>query len=175
MELAGETTAAVADAYTPPAKQPLSAEARRRVELAAMQAVEEAETALGHSVVDVSAKKCGWDMTTTLPALVSGTLPPQRHLEIKGRAASHDDTVVLTRNELMEALNQADKFILALVLVHPDDRTEGPYYVPRPFGPEHLPPPEMVQGVFKLSALLEKSMSPSTYYATQLQSTNADS
>lgn len=175
LELTGEPTAAVADVYTPPAKQPLSAEARRRVELAAMKAVEDTEIALGHSVVDVSAKKCGWDMTTTLSALNSGTLPPQRHLEIKGRAASHDDTVVLTRNELMEALNQADKFILALVLVHPDGRTEGPYYVPRPFGPEHLPPPEMVQGVFKLSALLEKSMTPATYYAAQLQIIDANS
>ncbi|GAA4368808.1 helicase-related protein [Hymenobacter saemangeumensis] len=146
-------------------KPPISAEARQRVELAAMAAVEAAEKALGHSVTDVSAKKCGWDLTTTLPAQASGRLPKQRHLEVKGRAAGHDDTVVLTRNELMEALNQADKFVLALVLVHPDGRTEGPYYIPRPFGPEHLPPPEMVQGVFKLSALLGRAVATSDYYA----------
>lgn len=147
------------------AKYPISAEARARVELAAMQAVTDAEIALGHSIADVSAKKCGWDLTTTLPALPDGKLPIQRHLEVKGRAASHDDTVVLTRNELMEALNQADKFVLALVIVHSDGRTEGPHYVPQPFGPQHLPPPEMVQGVFKLSALLARAISPVQYYA----------
>jgi hypothetical protein len=147
------------------AKYPISAEARARVEQAAMQAVTDAEIALGHSIADVSAKKCGWDLTTTLPALPNGKLPLQRHLEVKGRAASHDDTVVLTRNELMEALNQADKFVLALVIVHEDGRTEGPHYVPRPFGPQHLPAPEMVQGVFKLSALLARAISPAKYYA----------
>ena len=45
----------------------VNAAARARVETVAMQAVMDAERALGHSVSDVSAQKCGWDVTSTPP------------------------------------------------------------------------------------------------------------
>jgi superfamily II DNA or RNA helicase len=106
------------------------AEARSHVERIAMQAVMDAERALGHEVFDVSAEKCGWDVTS-MPKPVDGKLPPSRHLEVKGRAKG-STTVTVTRNEMLYALNQRDKFILAIVLVD-GDRHEGPFYVTTPF------------------------------------------
>ena len=49
-----------------------------------MNAVRVAEEARGCRVVDVSAQKCGWDITSYAPA-VDGKLPENRHIEVKGR------------------------------------------------------------------------------------------
>ena len=50
-----------------PALNAADAAARKRIETLAMQAVIDAEEAKGHRVVDVSAQKCGWDVSQ-LPA-----------------------------------------------------------------------------------------------------------
>ncbi len=102
------------------------AAARARVEQMAMRAVMEAERALGHDVIDVSAQKCGWDVTSQ-PKPVDGRLTTSRHIEVKGRVKGQS-TITVTRNEILYGLNQADKFILAIVLVD-GDRHEGPFYV----------------------------------------------
>ena len=109
------------------------ADARARVEWVAMHAVMNAERALGHEVIDVSAQKCGWDVTS-MPRAVDGKLPPSRHIEVKGRAKGNT-TVTVTRNEVLYGLNQQDKFILAIVLVD-GDKHEGPFYVRTPFTQE---------------------------------------
>jgi superfamily II DNA or RNA helicase len=109
------------------------ADARARVEWAAMNAVMNAERALGHEVIDVSAQKCGWDVTS-LPRAIDGKLPPSRHIEVKGRAKG-SSTVTVTRNEILYGLNQQDKFILAIVMVD-GDQHEGPFYVTKPFTQE---------------------------------------
>ncbi|HCF05834.1 MAG TPA: RNA helicase [Desulfomicrobiaceae bacterium] len=109
------------------------ADARAHIERIAMQAVMEAERALGHEVIDVSAEKCGWDITSIPPAR-DGRLPPSRHIEVKGRARGQT-TITVTRNEILYGLNQADKFILAIVLVD-GERYEGPYYIRKPFTQE---------------------------------------
>ena len=109
------------------------AAARARVEQMAMRAVMEAERALGHDVIDVSAQKCGWDVTSQ-PKPVDGRLTISRHIEVKGRAKGQS-TITVTRNEILYGLNQADKFILAIVLVD-GDRHEGPFYVRQPFTQE---------------------------------------
>ncbi|MGF6844158.1 superfamily II DNA or RNA helicase [Paraburkholderia youngii] len=109
------------------------AEARARVEWVAMKAVMDAERAFGHEVIDVSAQKCGWDVTS-LPKAVDGKLPPSRHIEVKGRAKG-SDTITVTRNEILYGLNQQDKFILAIVLVD-GDQHDGPFYVTKPFTQE---------------------------------------
>lgn len=109
------------------------AEARRRIERVAMEAVMEAERRLGHEVYDVSAEKCGWDITS-IPRNPDGTAGPTRHIEVKGRAKGQR-TITVTRNEVLFALNQGEKFILAIVLVD-GDRYEGPYYVRNPFTKE---------------------------------------
>ena len=109
------------------------ADARARVEWAAMNAVMAAERALGHEVIDVSAQKCGWDVTS-LPKAIEGKLPPSRHIEVKGRVKG-SSTVTVTRNEILYGLNQQDKFILAIVMVD-GDQHEGPFYVTKPFTQE---------------------------------------
>lgn len=110
----------------------VDAAARARVERLAMQAVIAAETALGHRCKDVSAEKCGWDITVY--ADQTEGLPLERHVEVKGRAKGQS-TITVTRNEISTALNQKDKFVLAVVIVD-GDATEGPHYISQPFTQE---------------------------------------
>ena len=138
------------------ARQSADAAARAHIEHVAMQAVMDAERALGCTVTDVSAEKCGWDVTSQPPKAADGTLPPARHIEVKGRAKGAD-TITVTRNEIAYALNQSDKFILAIVLVD-GDRFEGPFYVRRPFTQE---PDWAVTSInLDLDELLERAKSP---------------
>ncbi|MBP6785919.1 MAG: DUF3883 domain-containing protein, partial [Verrucomicrobiales bacterium] len=58
--------------------------ARALIERIAMEAVTHAEESRGCRVVDVSAQKCGWDITAYPPA-VDGRQPLARHIEVKGR------------------------------------------------------------------------------------------
>ena len=139
--------------------------ARARVERLAMDAVRRVEESRGCRVVDVSAQKCGWDLTSypppaTLSAMGRGTggevspQPPARHIEVKGRVKGAG-TVTITRNEMLYALNQADKFLLAIVLVGDGDAVEGPFYVSNPFDTE---PGWGVSSVnYDLNALLQKA------------------
>ena len=110
------------------------AAARKRIERLAMKAVRRAEEARGCRVVDVSAAKCGWDLTSYPPA-IDGKQPDPRHIEVKGRVKGAS-TVTVTRNEILYAFNQGDKFVLAIVLVGEDDAVEGPHYLRNPFDRE---------------------------------------
>lgn len=110
----------------------VDAAARARVERAAMQAVIAAEHALGHRTKDVSAEKCGWDITAYIDQPEG--LPLERHIEVKGRAKGQS-TITVTRNEISYGLNQKDKFVLAVVIVD-GDAHEGPHYVRNPFTQE---------------------------------------
>ena len=112
----------------------VDAEARARIEQLAMQAVMDAERAMGHQVFDVSDQKCGWDVTARPPANPDGSILPDRHIEVKGRAKGQS-TITVSRNEIIYGLNQADKFWLAIVIVE-GDSVEGPYYVQKPFTSE---------------------------------------
>lgn len=109
----------------------IDAAARSRIERIAMDAVRQAEESRGCTVVDVSAIKCGWDLTSYLPA-IDGKQPESRHIEVKGRVIGAS-TITVTRNEMLYALNQADKFVLAIVQVGEDDQIDGPYYLRNPF------------------------------------------
>jgi len=105
--------------------------ARSKIERLAMAAVVAAERARGHEVLDVSAEKCGWDITSH-PPVVDGRQPEPRHIEVKGRVAGAD-TITVTRNEILYAFNQAKKFWLAIVFVCDDDTVDGPHYLANPF------------------------------------------
>lgn len=127
--------------------------ARARIERLAMDAVRRAEESRGHRVVDVSAQKCGWDITSYTPA-ATGKQPDARHIEVKGRVKGAT-TVTITRNEMLYALNQSDKFLLAIVLVGDGDAVEGPFYLRNPFDTE---PGWGVSSVnYDLNALLQKA------------------
>ncbi|MCJ7928574.1 helicase-related protein [Aeromonas caviae] len=110
------------------------AASRAHIEKIAMQAVTQAEQALGHMVIDVSADKCGWDITARPQLNADGSLKPDRHIEVKGRSKGQT-TITVSRNEILYALNQADKFLLAIVLVE-GDNTEVPFYIRQPFTKE---------------------------------------
>jgi hypothetical protein len=102
-----------------------------------MQAVMDLERCRGCRVEDVSDKHCGWDVTSYPPS-DNGVMPLPRHIEVKGRAAGAD-TITVTFNEVTYAVNQADKFLLAIVFVNPDESLDGPHYIANPFKrePEH--------------------------------------
>ena len=71
-----------------------SAEQNRKVELAAMRAVEEHFIAAGYSTEDVSARKLGWDITA-IPPTVDEDL---RYIEVKGVSGAKP-SILLTRGE----------------------------------------------------------------------------
>ena len=98
--------------------------ARVVVELAAMAAVLAHERALGHSPVDVSAQKKGWDIESR-----DGLGGPLRLIEVKGRHADARD-VIVTKNEILASLNAPDTFHLALVSVA-NGFAHQPIYVQR--------------------------------------------
>ena len=135
-----------------PAPFAADAAARSAIERRAMAAVIAHEQALGHAIRDVSADKCGWDVTAQPPA-VNGILPEPRHIEVKGRARG-GDAIIVTRNEICTALNQGDKFWLAIVLVD-GEAIDGPHYIPQPFTQE--PEPGATAVTFQLSSLLARA------------------
>lgn len=129
------------------------AAARQRIERIAMDAVRCVEEARGCRVVDVSPQKCGWDLTS-YPPRANGRQPDAVHIEVKGRVKGAA-TITVTRNEMLYALNQAEKFRLAIVLVGEGDAVEGPYYLKNPFQAE---PGWGVSSVnFDIRALVERA------------------
>jgi len=84
---------------------------RKRVEQLGMEAVMAAEKYLGYDPQDVSDRKCGYDIESVRPE--TGQL---RFIEVKGRIEGAD-TVTVTKNEILTALNKPDNYILALVQV----------------------------------------------------------
>ena len=110
-------------------KVPTFAADTRTSELAAMRAVMEQERLLGFQPVDVSAEKCGYDIESRIPG--SGRL---RFIEVKGRAAGAD-TVIITKNEILTALNKPEDYILALVEVS-GEAASSLRYIRKPFGRE---------------------------------------
>ncbi|WP_029406949.1 helicase-related protein [Thiomicrorhabdus sp. Milos-T2] len=134
----------------------VDAEARSRVERVAMNAVMEIERSFGFDVKDVGAEKCGWDVTSRPPTNTDGSIRPDRHIEVKGRAKGQT-TITISRNEIIYGLNQSDKFILAIVIVDGENH-KGPYYIRNPFSQE---PDFGVAGVnYNLDALLQKATKP---------------
>ncbi len=98
---------------------------RDAVAAAAMAAVMQAERELGHAPRDVSALNCGYDIESAVVG--TGRL---RFLEVKGRRAGAE-TVTITKNEILTALNKPEEFILAIVEVNGENVTTR--YVRRPF------------------------------------------
>jgi SNF2 family DNA or RNA helicase len=103
------------------------AAAKRRTELAAMSAVLAWEDAHGYAPRDVSAENLGYDIESR--NLATGRL---RFVEVKGRLVGAE-SVTLTRNECMAALNSREDYWLAVVMVNADGQPQGaPRYTPDP-------------------------------------------
>ena len=128
----------------------VSAEARKAMELLAMQMVMEAEKRLGNDPRDVSGAKCGYDIESKVQT--DGKL---RFIEVKGRAADAI-TVTVTRNEILTALNKPDDFILAIGQVQ--DGQQKVVYIRQPFQQE---PDFSVESInYNLKELLARGEQP---------------
>ena len=128
-----------------------TAEGREAVERLAMEAVMSAERTLGHQPRDVSAERVGYDVESRENG--TGRL---RFIEVKGRAEGAD-TVTVTRNEILTALNKPDAFLLAIVEVSNGAAGE-PRYVREPFKRE--PDFGATSVTYKLSDLVDRSQRP---------------
>ncbi|MCY3564646.1 MAG: helicase-related protein, partial [Gammaproteobacteria bacterium] len=95
---------------------------RKEIEAKAMRAVIERERELGFKPQDVAAENRGYDIESRDP--VTGGL---RFIEVKGRRADASG-ITITRNEMLTALNAAESYILAAVLVE-DGYVHDPLYV----------------------------------------------
>ena len=96
-----------------------------------MAAVMRIETELGFLPQDVSMSKCGYDIESSIPEhLRAESGESLRFLEVKGRAKGAD-TVTISRNEILTALNQPEQFILAIVEVDGDKTATT--YLKKPF------------------------------------------
>ncbi|MEP1934515.1 MAG: DUF3883 domain-containing protein [Hoeflea sp.] len=127
-------------------------EARRKIELAAMEAVMAAERALGNAPEDVSAQKIGYDIASYDPKS-----DHMRFIEVKGRIDSAD-TVMITRQEVITSLNEPEKFILAIVQIG-NGYAQAPRYV-RGALDSREPPFDQNAIQFNLKGLLERAEVP---------------
>lgn len=128
------------DASADPDPNVLSQADRRRTEHAAMEAVMSIERELGFRPKDVSAARCGYDIESQVPdgAEVTVNASPAltnagcalRLIEVKGRVAGAAE-VMVTKNEILCALNSPESFILALVEV--DGECTKTTYLKKPF------------------------------------------
>lgn len=131
---------------------PPHAKETRHVEMVAMRAVIAAEQRLGFEPRDVAADKGGYDIESRDPKGDSRL----RFIEVKGRVQGAD-TVTVTKNEILTALNKPDQFILAIVQVDGEQATDITYVL-EPFGRE---PDFGVTSVnYRLSELLDKGGPP---------------
>ncbi|HKO25759.1 MAG TPA: DUF3883 domain-containing protein [Chloroflexota bacterium] len=88
---------------------------------------------------------------------VSGARPADQgeFIEVKGRADGAD-TVTVTKNEILTALNMPDDFILATVEV--DGQVHEPRYLRKPF--RHEPDIEVTSVTYDLRELLARAEEP---------------
>ncbi len=107
--------------------------ADREVERLAMESVMAFERSQGFAPRDVSKENRGYDIESRYPAthMKAGQL---RFIEVKGRVAGAE-TVTVTKNEILTALNKPDDYILALVFVG-ENGGEKPRYLTKPFDQE---------------------------------------
>ena len=114
----------------------------------AMQTITTSEQNQGYTTRDVSADKCGWDISSYKQGFAD------RHIEVKGRAQGAT-TLTVSSNEIRCALNQGEKFLLGIVLIDETDHADGPYYIRKPFN-KH--PEWGVASInYKLNGLLSRS------------------
>jgi hypothetical protein len=127
----------------------------REVERLAMEAVIAFERAQEFEPRDVSKENRGYDIESRYPT-GHAKFGQLRFIEVKGRVAGAE-TVSVTKNEILTALNKPEDFILALVFVE-SGLASKPCYIERPF--EQEPDFATASVNFKLKELLVKSAPP---------------
>ena len=132
----------------PPAIDTGKAEARAEIERLAMGAVMTAERRQCHDRRDVKAETLGYDIEWREHG--NGRL--RLHADYGDAAGA--ETVTVTRNEILTALNNPDAFMLALVAVSDGSATE-PWYSRRPFA--HEPEFGTTSVMHRIADLLSRS------------------
>jgi superfamily II DNA or RNA helicase len=150
--LLAERRAAQSSSTADPAGFAEDPAARREIEIAAMDAVMQAETALGNVPTDVSAQKVGYDIVSYSP-----TSQHLRFIEVKGRIDGAD-TVMITRQEVITSLHEPDKYILAIVQVE-NGFARPPRYV-RGALDDREPRFDQSAIQYNISRLLERAQEP---------------
>ena len=117
-----------------------------------MQAVFAAERALGREPRDVSAAKVGYDIESRDP--ITGHL---HFLEVKGRIEG-GDTITVTTNEMLVALNAEERFVLAIVPITAGGFANEPVYVRKPF--DSAPAQDACATIFHLDKLVKRGTAP---------------
>jgi len=139
-------------ARTRPPELARDSAAAAEIEQAAMRAVMQAERRLGCQPTDVSAQKVGYDIES---------LDPQgapRFIEVKGRVEGAT-TITVTRNEILTALNNPERYILAVVEVASGSGfATPPRYIRHPFRRE--PDFGATSVNYKLSDLYKQATGP---------------
>ena len=128
-------------------------DARREIEVVAMNAVMEAESSLNHIPEDVSKEKVGYDILSFDPHIRS-----YRYIEVKGRVGGAD-SVMITRQEIITSLHEPEKYILAIVEVR-DGIASEPHYIKGALD-EREPPFDQTAIQFNLKRLLNRAVKPS--------------
>ena len=124
---------------------------RSEIEKIAMRTVESIERELGYAPKDVSMAKCGYDIESLVPEGQRAQGNCIRFIEVKGRQADAD-TVTVSKNEILTALNKPDAYILAIVMVD-GDKTETTY-LQKPF--TISPDFGAVSVIYKITDLLKQ-------------------
>ena len=109
------------------------------------------ERKLGFEPTDREFEKLGYDIESRVPG--TGKL---RFIEVKGRARD-ENTITVTRNEVLTALNKPEDFILAIVRFGEDGGHEV-RYVREPFGRE--PDFGAVSVNYRVAELWERGTGP---------------
>lgn len=104
---------------------------KKVIEEEAMNRVMALERSFGFIPRDVSKDNCGYDIESYIPEELRSDSHSLRFIEVKGRSASHGDTVTVSKNEVLTALNTPNQFILAIVSV--DGATTHTTYLRKPF------------------------------------------
>ena len=124
---------------------------RSEIERIAMQSVETIEREFGYEPKDVSMAKCGYDIESFVPETLRDSENCLRFIEVKGRRADAD-TVTVSKNEILTALNKPKEIILAIVLV--DGEKRKTYYIQHPFA--STPDFGAVSVTYKIDDLLKR-------------------
>ncbi len=138
--------ARIEGAASPPAADTQESAARAR------EAVMAVERGLGFEPVDREFERLGYDIESRDPG--AGGL---RFIEVKGRVAGAD-TITVTKNEILTALNKPDDFILAIVEFLDGER-DRVRYVRRPF--EREPDWALASANYRMDELLAHAEDPS--------------
>ena len=111
----------------------------------------EVERGLGFKPVDRETEHLGYDIESRVPG--TGKL---RFIEVKGRQ-SGGDTITVTKNEILTALNKPDDFILAIVEFL-DSGEHRVHYLREPFRRE--PDFDVTSVNYKLNDLIKRAGKP---------------